>query len=121
MDDLTDAQEEELLERLRRLQAELKELLAASSDAVKTVDLDQPIGRLSRMDAIQQQHMSVANRRDHLLRLAQIDQALKLGDAGEYGLCRRCEEPIGYPRLSARPESPYCLACQEAIDAKYAS
>ena len=33
--------------------------------------------------------------------------------------CRRCEEPIGYKRLSARPESPYCLDCQDEIDRKH--
>ena len=26
--------------------------------------------------------------------------------------CRRCEEPIGFRRLQARPETPLCVACQ---------
>ena len=36
-----------------------------------------------------------------------------------YGLCRRCGDPIGYPRLKARPESPYCLDCQDEVDRKH--
>ena len=31
--------------------------------------------------------------------------------------CRRCEEPIAPSRLEARPEAPFCLDCQEEIDA----
>ena len=39
-------------------------------------------------------------------------------ERGEYGLCRRCDEPIAYRRLKARPESPYCIACQDEIERK---
>ena len=31
---------------------------------------------------------------------------------GEYGACLSCEEPVGYARLKARPETPFCIACQ---------
>ena len=120
MQELTDAQEAELIERLGALKEELRGLIAQTREDTRPVELDQPIGRLSRMDAIQQQQMSAANRREFDLRLRQVDQALKLAENGEYGLCRRCEEPIGFPRLNARPESPYCLDCQEDIDEKHA-
>ena len=53
------------------------------------------------------------------LRLRQVRQALAGFESGRYGLCRRCEDPIGYARLEARPESPYCLDCQDEIDRKY--
>ncbi|MCK5912686.1 MAG: TraR/DksA C4-type zinc finger protein, partial [Desulfuromusa sp.] len=33
-----------------------------------------------------------------------------------YGECRMCEEPIGYPRLQVRPESPFCLECQKQAE-----
>jgi DnaK suppressor protein len=76
------------------------------------VDLDEPIGRLSRMDAMQQQKMAQASRRATRMRLDQVGAALANLAAGEYGLCRVCEEPIGYKRLKARPETPRCLECQ---------
>ena len=120
MDELTDEQVEELRLRLEALRDELEGLLTATRDATRPVDLDEPIGRLTRMDAIQQQSVSAANRRSHDLRLRQVQQALRLVERGDYGLCRRCEEPIGYPRLAARPESPYCLECQDEIDRKHA-
>ena len=98
---------------------ELRELLAATREGTRPVALDEPIGRLTRMDAIQQQSMSTANRRSYDIRLRQVHQALTAIERDEYGLCRRCEEPIGYKRLNARPESPYCLDCQDEIDRRH--
>lgn len=118
-DDLTRPQIEELSTRLEQLRDELEALLDRTRSDSRPVDLDEPIGRLTRMDAIQQQSMSAAGRRQTDLRLRQVRQALMLVGRGDYGLCRRCDEPIGYPRLSARPESPYCLGCQDEIDRKH--
>jgi len=119
VDDLTEEQIAELQIRLSALREELTALLESTREGTRPVALDEPIGRLTRMDAIQQQSMSAANRRQTDLRLRQVAQALGLVQRGEYGLCRRCEGPIGYARLSARPESPYCLACQDEIDRKH--
>ncbi len=115
-EELSPEQEEELHRALRDLQDKLQHQLDEASDATATVDLEQPIGRVSRIDALQQQKMAKEQRRRQDLRLAQVRQALKVLDDGEYGYCRRCEEPIGYPRLKARPESPFCLACMSSIE-----
>lgn len=116
MDELTRAQLAELQQGLCDLQLELRQLLNDSQASSKAVDLDQPIGRLSRMDALQQQAMAKANREGHKRRLSLIDSALAAIKQQRYGECRRCEEPIGYPRLKARPESPFCLDCQGQIE-----
>ena len=110
--ELTEDQIDQLEGTLRALKAKLTEALATSTDSARTVELDQPIGRLSRMDAIQQQKMARANRRSHELRLGLIAAALAAIERGEYGLCRVCEEPIGMARLKAKPETPLCLGCQ---------
>lgn len=112
MAELTEKQIDELASDLRALRQELSSQLADGADACKPVDLDQPIGRLTRMDAIQQQHMARASRRSSERRLAQVAAALSVVEEGEYGFCRRCEEPVGFGRLKARPETPFCLTCQ---------
>lgn len=112
MSELSGTQLGELQQDLIELQSELQQLLTDSQQSSKTVDLDQPIGRLSRMDALQQQAMAKANREGHQRRLKLIEAALLALKQQRYGDCRRCEEPIGYPRLKARPESPLCLDCQ---------
>jgi DnaK suppressor protein len=112
MADLTAAEQHELRDKLLELKVDLEALLKDSSASSKAVDLDQPIGRLSRMDALQQQAMAKANRAAHQRRITLIDAALVAMKTGRYGACRRCEEPIGFSRLQVRPESPFCLDCQ---------
>jgi len=116
MEELTAAQERELQKDLQTLRSELEQLLDDSQESSKAVDLDQPIGRLSRMDALQQQAMAKANRAGTQRRLKLIESALLANKQERYGECRRCEEPIGFPRLKARPESPFCLDCQGQIE-----
>jgi DnaK suppressor protein len=116
MDELTPQQTIELTAALHTLQAELEAQLANASDRTDTVDLDQPIGRLSRMDALQQQAMAKEQQRRNKLKLSQIKQALAALEEGDYGLCRSCEEPIGHRRLSASPETPFCLACRAELE-----
>lgn len=111
-EELTDAQVEELGERLRALEVELRGALEAGSDGAKVVSLDQPIGRVSRIDALQQQKMAEASKQKQQIRLGQVKVALGALAQGDYGYCRECEEPIGYKRLNARPETPFCLQCQ---------
>ena len=111
-EELTDAQVTELEADLRALRGELEGLLEVSADGAKPVELDTAIGRVSRMDAMQHQQMAKANRESHRRRLQLVQAALAGVDRGDFGLCTRCEEPIGYRRLKAKPESRFCLQCQ---------
>jgi DnaK suppressor protein len=112
MNELTEQQQTELHQALLDLRMELQQLLENSSDGAQPVSLDEPIGRLSRMDAMQQQSMVQANRRTAQTRLTRIEAALRRHDVDEYGLCVGCEENIGYARLKAQPETPFCIDCQ---------
>ncbi len=117
MQELTDQQISELYQALLDLRMELQKLLDDSSDGAQPVSLDEPIGRLSRMDALQQQSMVQANRRTAQTRLTRIEAALRRYTINEYGLCVECEEDIGYARLKAQPEAPFCIDCQNNREA----
>lgn len=112
VDELTTIQCQELHQELLRLRGQLKISLRDSAEQSQPVDLDKPIGRLSRMDEMQQQGMAQANRRATEQRLVQVDAALTRISRDEYGICVACDEEIGFGRLQARPEAPFCLSCQ---------
>ena len=118
--DLTDEQRSELRYDLQELKETLQSISTNTSNESKIIDLDLPIGRLTRMDAIQQQKMDEASRRQAQVRLKQVEITLRLlrQDDDEYGYCRKCEEPIGFNRLKAQPEAPFCLKCQNGFEAK---
>ena len=115
--DLTAAQIQELGEDLQSLRVALRDQLQTTADGAKPVDLDEPIGRLSRVDAMQQQSMTRANREAARARVQRVEAALRRVDTGEYGECLACEEPIGFGRLKAQPETPLCIGCQSRREA----
>lgn len=115
-DELTEAQIQEFRADLLMLKTNLLESDAVAKGHAGVVELDQgAVGRLSRIDAIQQQKMAEAQGRRNELRLKQIDVALNTLAADDYGWCKKCGEPIGYRRLKARPESPCCVACTQEL------
>lgn len=48
------------------------------------------------------------------INLAAIDRALKKIDAGTYGMCEDCGQPIDPVRLEALPHTINCLVCSSA-------
>ncbi|MBI5890257.1 MAG: TraR/DksA C4-type zinc finger protein [Nitrosomonadales bacterium] len=80
-----------------------------------TVMLDQSsVGRLSRMDAMQQQAMAASQRTALQRRQQQLQAALKRLENGSFGACCQCGEGIALPRLLADPGTPFCADCREA-------
>ncbi|MDT8385868.1 MAG: TraR/DksA family transcriptional regulator [Gammaproteobacteria bacterium] len=93
-----------------------REAIQGLADARKastaTVVLDQTsVGRLSRMDALQQQAMAQSTRRRAELELRRIEAALHRCDDGSYGYCTDCDEPIDPRRLEFDPAATLCIAC----------
>jgi len=121
MEDLTLEEVEELHGKLVILNEELRLLIDLSEDETRPVDLDEPIGRLSRMDAIAQQNIDLANRRAAQVRIQRIRVALQRIADGEYGSCLSCGDPIGVRRLGARPEAPFCILCQSQREAGHSA
>ena len=97
-----------LLER----QSELKLRDKEGASWQDTVELDQQsVGRLSRMDALQQQEMAQAEARRRTSDLARIEIALNRLAEGEYGWCAECGEPIAFRRLEIDPAAALCIGC----------
>lgn len=91
---------------------ELNSLSDISAQARETVALDQQsVGRLSRMDAMQQQAMAQATERQRAAELARIDQALHRIEADDYGYCDECGEEIAEKRLEIDPAANLCVRC----------
>lgn len=93
--------------RLTALEAEL----AALQDATEAVVPDVAIGRLSRLDAMQQQQMALAGRRRLEEERARLREALPRIDTGAYGRCLLCGADLARERLEYQPEAVTCVPC----------
>ncbi len=100
-------------DRLNALKAETALLSEKSQLARKAVQLDQQsVGRLSRMDAMQQQAMAQAQERARSAILVRIDQAFRLIEQNEYGYCLGCGDEIAIKRLEIDPTATHCVSCK---------
>ncbi|MEQ8329316.1 MAG: hypothetical protein RH859_02510 [Longimicrobiales bacterium] len=112
MDHLTADQIEELRSVLERQLGRLEKSMKLSDEASRPVELDQTaVGRLSRMDSLQNQSMARNLAEREQVRLALIVGALRRIDAGTYGGCSECEGPVPFERLLIFPETATCQGC----------
>ena len=99
----------------KRLRAELDAVAAALVQAgasAATVELDQSsIGRVSRIDAIQQQAMAIAFQNRLQLRKRKLEAALDRIASGRFGICCECQDELETERLEADPATVFCAAC----------
>ena len=92
--------------------AELKAEVQVNAEARNPVTLEQDsVGRLSRMDAMQQQAMAQAAQRRREAEQDRIHAALKRLDEGEWGFCLSCGENIAEARLRHDPAAAQCVGC----------
>ena len=90
----------------------LNKLSVRSLESLAPVQLDQQsVGRISRMDAIQQQSMSVAYEDRLQYRHLALVAAGKRFDEDDYGYCLNCCDEIVIGRLMIGPAVTFCIRC----------
>ena len=114
MDEFTEEQIQHFQSILIQRRDELLAVADSANEAAETVELDQTrMGRLSRMDALQGQAMSVETKRRREEELRKIATALARIESGDYGYCQNCDEIIAIARLEVDPAAKYCIKCAE--------
>ena len=94
-----------------RLEQRLKEI-GDGQKSIQPLSLDQSrVGRLSRMEAMQQQEMAQAASRLTAMEEQRIRTALDRVKSGDYGYCMNCEEEIVEGRLKVDPSVLICIDC----------
>ena len=76
------------------------------------------MGRVADDDQAQLSHDEFVSLRLNSLdyeQLRLVEQALDRLDAGDYGICLACEEPIPAKRLRAVSWARYCVKCQDTV------
>jgi len=109
---LSDKQLKELRKLILKRIEDTETVLGRGKSSSEAVELSSPIGRLSRMDAMQQQQMALENKRRAELTLARLKSALRRIESGDYGACLECGESISQKRLQSQPEATLCIECQ---------
>ncbi|EGJ50229.1 TraR/DksA C4-type zinc finger protein [Desulfocurvibacter africanus] len=106
-------QREDIRRRIVELIETLRSDMAMLEENAKPVDLDQPIGRLSRMDSMASQALGARSLAEAKVRLVRLEQALRQVDSPEFGFCASCGEEIAIRRILAMPETDLCVHCAQ--------
>jgi len=112
MTHLTSVQLAELRADLDRQLAKLIKSMVVTDAALEPVALDQTaVGRLSRIDSLQNQGLTRNLREREEVKLALIQKSLERMEKGTYGACTTCGNPVPFERLVVFPEAPTCADC----------
>lgn len=96
--------------------AELEGFIRSGAENRTDTELDQQrIGRLSRMDAMQQQAMDDETHRRREREFEKTKAALRRIEEGDYGYCSACDEPIAPKRLENDPAAMMCIDCASKV------
>jgi DnaK suppressor protein len=80
-------------------------------EMTKPVEPDVAIGRISRMDAINNKSVMEASLREAENKLARLNNALLKLEDKNFGLCVACGQHIPFKRMLIMPESTKCVGC----------
>lgn len=103
------------IEEIRKIIQE--EIVKTEKAIVGYEDMSQPIspensiGRISRMDAINNKSVVEAALRKAKEKMKGLKYVEKQVDTEGFGLCARCKQPIPLKRLVLMPHSQNCVRC----------
>ncbi|MBN2236642.1 MAG: TraR/DksA C4-type zinc finger protein [Bacteroidales bacterium] len=93
--------------KLVRLKVQISDL----KELTQPIEPDCAIGRVSRMDAINNKSVNEAGLRKKVEQLNGLEHALTLLDSNEIEKCSVCGNTIPLGRLFVMPESRKCVRC----------
>lgn len=109
---------------MRSIKQDLEEQRSALTDSIKALGSERdheqrreivkdPYGAAS---ITHDDEISVAVADHRARQLAEVTRALEDINAGRYGTCRECGQPIAKARLKVMPFATRCVACQARLE-----
>ena len=86
-------------------------LILEYKEVTKPISPENAIGRVSRMDAINNKSVNEASLRQVEQKLSMLKIALSKIDENDFGICAKCKNEIPIGRILIRPQSRLCVNC----------
>lgn len=91
--------------------AKTEKLIIEYQEMTRPVAPDVAIGRVSRMDAINNKAVTESALRQAQEKLNKLKYVLSNIGSEDFGICMKCKTQIPVGRMLIRPESIYCVNC----------
>ena len=90
-----------------------EEKVVRYEDLAQPISPDNAIGRVSRMDAINNKSIVDAALRKAKERLKGLKSSLDKLDSSDFGVCIKCKNNIPIERILLAPQSSFCVNCAQ--------
>ncbi len=108
---MTNQEKQELKTAIENKKTELLKMISDLKEETKPQGLDSSIGRISRMDYINNKSVNEASLRKAENDLKSIDRWLSIYHSDKFGKCTYCGNEINPKRLIYMPASTRCIHC----------
>lgn len=108
---MTDSEKKKLIKIITSRIEEAKEEIKELKELVKPIPLDASIGRISRMDAINNKTINESSLREKTQELRKLERALENSESEKFGICTKCGDEIPFGRLEYMPHTTRCVKC----------
>jgi len=108
---MTDSEKKEIELKISEEIKKTEIIIADYKELVKPIAPDCAIGRVSRMDAINNKSVTEAALRQSQKKLNGLLYMQETIESKDFGLCKRCRQSIPLPRLLFMPQSRFCVNC----------
>lgn len=110
---MTEEEKKELIELIDKQIESTKEEIEELTELTRPITLDASVGRLSRMDAINNKAINDKALRDKKSILQKLERAKERGEEDKLGKCIKCGEEIAFGRLKYMPYTTRCVKCAQ--------
>ncbi len=108
MDDKTTNEiKKKIITEIEKTEKSIKEY----KEITKPIAPENAIGRVTRMDAINNKSVAEAALRQAEEKLNKLKYVLANIDEDDFGLCVKCKKPIPIGRILLMPQSRHCVNC----------
>ncbi len=104
-------EKDEIKLKIKGLIKEMIREISLLEEHVKPVSPENSLGRISRMDAINNKGVAEVSMRNKRSKLSKLRVALENIDKEDFGKCSNCKNQIKKARLMYLPESTRCMRC----------
>ncbi len=102
---------EEMRKKINKEIEKTEKLIQDYKEMSQPISPDNAIGRVSRMDAINNRSVSQSALRQAEDKLRKLNYVLKKLGSDDFGVCVKCGQPIPLGRILIKPESVHCVKC----------
>ncbi|NQU86794.1 MAG: TraR/DksA C4-type zinc finger protein [Mariniphaga sp.] len=108
---MEDTKRDELKDKIKSEIVKTEKHILEYRELSKPIAPENSIGRISRMDAINNRSISEAALKKAEKKLSDLKYMFSQIEESDFGTCIRCKKPIPMGRLLLMPQSNLCVNC----------